>query len=264
MSAVRYVGQKPFNWPAAILIFGWFGLALVLFGGGQTFISLFGRTLVGVPLYWWPEMSGLGFAGVIAPMVLGAFALWVMPRADWSPRLGASLVATGYVLFLLGLGWDVGSGVAVYPDRVVHRPSGWRQPTQTEHLRDVARIETACVFETGRRGQRLPNFDYRARFASGYDLWLNWGATLFGLNQQYEQKLRTVKAIDSAANTAGATRAPRRDINGNALGDRGCVDRLAERYGVTRGEIADLFVVHQDQLRPGEYTTVPTPQGVNR
>lgn len=264
MSAVRYVGHKPFNWPAAILVFGWIGLALVLFGGGATFISIFGRTLGDVPLYWWPEMSGLGFAGVLAPMVVGAFACWIMPRANWSPRLGAGLVTTGYALFLLGLSWDVGSGVALYTDRVVYRPSGWGVPAQTEHFRDIARIETACVIERGRRGQRQPNFAYRARFANGYDLWLNWGSTLFGLNQQYEQKLQAVKAVDRAANTAGATRAPRRDIDGDILGDRGCVDRLADRYGVTRAEIADLFSVHQDQLRPGECTAVSTSQGVKR
>jgi hypothetical protein len=249
------VDHAPYNWPAAVLMFGWMLLGGAYIFGGQTEISTFGRGLHDAPLIWWPEMSGVGFAATMAPFILGGLSLLIMPLVDGSRSLGGGLIAVGSALLVFGIVWDIGSGVAVYPDRVVYRTSGWGAPTRTEYLKDITRIETACVSRRSLRTGRLPTLDYRARFMSGYDLWLARGSSYSWFAPQTGSRLRAVKAVDVAANAADAVRAPRRNIAGDLLGDRGCIDELAGKYGVKRQEIIGLFNVHRNQLRSSEYVT---------
>ena len=250
---MRYLGQKPSNWPAATLVFGWMALAIPLFllGGGRV-ISLFGRGLAEPPLFWWPGTSALGFFLSIGPMVLGALALYLMPRVDWSPRVGTGLVALGVLSAIAGIAWDAGSGVAVYADRVVHRAAGFGQAIHVDRFSDARRIETSCVVTKMRRGpwHAEPQFTLVFRDGRGVELW-NRG--LGGAGSSWPGRLPAISRAHQTAHQAGAARAPARKPDGALIGDIGCVEQLAEQLDVPLLELAPLFVVDQSELRPGEY-----------
>lgn len=258
---MRYIGHKPFNWPAAVLIFGWMVAGLILFAGGDRVISLFDQGLVSTPLYWQPAMSELGFIGIVAPVVLGGVALWIMPRVDWSPKWSTWLIALGFALFLAGLAWDIRAGVAIYPDRVILRSAGWTSSNRIEYFRDINRLETACIVRHGRRGTRTPTIDYHVWFQSGKELVLSWRWGLFSNAADDQRKLLAITAVNDGVNRAEATRAPRRDRDGQTMGSRSCVSLLASRYGARIEDVSDLFSVHRSELRPDEYRIVPAPEG---
>lgn len=250
-----YVGQKPFNWPAAILMGGWFAAMLLLMSDAGRFVSLFGRSLRDTPLFWSTEMDFVGFALLMTPFALGALALWLMPLVDWSRSVSAALLAIGGLAMALGIVWDIQSGTAIYADRVVHREPGFFASESTESFSDITLIETACILERERRSStRTPVIDYAAHFRSGYVLRLDVDREFILSTSRRGPKLRAVQAVDSAANRISARRAPRRDVNGRVLMDSRCIGPLASGLGVQPAEIAPLFMVNRAELREGEYT----------
>lgn len=255
---VRYLGQKLFNWPAAILIIGWalVGNAFYVFDL-QGWVSTFRRALPEAPLIWWPEMSFPGFTLVLAPPLVGALSLWIVPAMDYSVRLSATLITLGAALFIAGVVWDSGAGVALYADRVVHRGLGFGRSLETELLSDIRRVETACVVTRGRYGRLSISPVYEVVFddETGIDIWRGHGVASTPRVEQLEH----VRMVDRAARRAGAVRARTRKPDGSLVGTPGCIPRLANRLAVPAEQIQELFAVDQSQLRPGEIATAAEP-----
>lgn len=253
---VSYPGQRPFNWPAALLLGGSLCLMGALtFGGGAEVISSFRRALPETPLAWWPEMSRVGFALLAGPFLLGAVAMVIMPRVEWSKRVGSALVSIGGVLAAAGVVWDAGSGVAIYDDRIIHKTAGIDSVMQTEMLADARRIETYCVINRGRGGSRRPEPGYVLVFNSGAVLEL-WSPGPGG-GPDLPNGLKHIRIINGAAERAGAVRAPHRRPDGALIGDQGCLSLLADRLGMPIAQVEPLFRVHQRELRRGEYVVAP-------
>ena len=248
---MRYLGQKPVNWAAMALIFGWGvgGAVLMLWGAGA--VSTFRTTLPAPPLMWWSEMSFLGFVLTTSPVALGALALWLVPASDWSTKVSVGLVATGVLLFVCGVVWDSGYGVAVYGDRVIHRSAGFGQPLEVHRFADVRRTETSCVVRRGRGGGGAEP-SYILEFADGDRIDI-WRGSYGGQRGSAVDRLAVVRSADAAAVRAGALRAPQRKPDGALIGDIGCVSLLAERLKVPPETLVPLFSVHQSELQPGEY-----------
>jgi hypothetical protein len=208
-------------------------------------------------LMWRPEMSLVGLVLFMSPMVLGALACWLVPFSGYSRPISLVLVGSGILAFAVGVAWEAGAGVAVFPDRIVYRSSGIGAPLRAERFADIQRVETACSNYRGRRSSSLrASPTYNVVFASGYatDVWKGSG-TLRG--RRAPTALDTVRLIDRQARAVGAVRAPARKPDGTLIGTRGCLDRLAENLSIRRGELSDLFEVHQSELRPNEYLVEP-------
>lgn len=79
----RFLGQKPVNWAAIILVFGWMALGALGFVawrlGWLEGFAIFRRDLTGVPLSWEPDMSFAGFVLVMSPMLSGWVGLLAGP-----------------------------------------------------------------------------------------------------------------------------------------------------------------------------------------
>lgn len=254
----RYLGHKPFNWPAAILIFGWMALGLIVgLGANVAELSPFYSSLQPDVLMWRPEMSLVGLVLFVSPMVIGGLACWLVPFSGYSRPVSLALVGSGILAFAVGVAWEAGAGVAVYSDRVVHRSSGIGAPLRAERFADIQRVETACS-SYRRRGSSSPRVKpiYRVVFASGYstDVWTGSGTLRGGRSTS---AFDTVRLIDSQARAVGAVRAPARKPDGTLIGSRGCLDRLATNLSIGRGELNDLFVVHRSELKAYEYTVRP-------
>jgi hypothetical protein len=251
---VQYVGRKTVNWPAVVLILGSVLVGLLLTGDFKREVSLFPAALFEPPLYWWPELSFVGFASVVVPMALGVLSLWLMPRVQWLSKAGGALIALGVVSLVFGIAWEAKSGVAIYSDRSLHRDPGFNSPLKTYYFTEITHLQTACVFERRRRSYtRTPNVDYQVHFADGQMLRPSWTDGFFWEDRRYDEKLKATLAINEAANRAGARRAPRRDVEGRLLHEADCIQLLAEKISVQPQDVADLFVVHQSELRNGEY-----------
>ena len=254
----RYLGHRPFNWPAAVLVFGWMALGLIVgLGVNVAELSPFYYSLPPGVLMWRPEMSLVGLVLFMSPMVLGALACWLVPFSGYSRPISLVLVGSGILAFAVGVAWEAGAGVAVFPDRIVYRSSGIGAPLRAERFADIQRVETACSNYRGRRSSSLrASPTYNVVFASGYatDVWKGSG-TLRG--RRAPTALDTVRLIDRHARAVGAVRAPARKPDGTLIGTRGCLDRLAENLSIRRGELSDLFEVHQSELRPNEYLVEP-------
>jgi hypothetical protein len=256
---IRYLGHKPFNWPAAVLIFGWMGLGLVVgLGVNVAELSPFHWFLPPGVLVWRPEMSPVGLALFIVPMLLGGLACWLVPFSGYSRSISLGLVGSGILAFAVGMAWEAGAGVAIYPDRIIYRSSGIGVPLRTERFADIQRVETACSSYRRRRSSSWQiNPIYEVVFASGYstDVWRGAG-TLRG--NQRTNVIDTVRMIDRQARAAGATRAPARKPDGTLIGSAGCLDRLAENLLIGRGDLDALFQIDQSELKEHEYSARPT------
>ena len=190
-------------------------------------------------------------------MVLGGLACWLVPFSGYSRPISLVLVGSGILAFAVGVAWEAGAGVAVYSDRVVYRSSGIGAPLRAERFADIQRVETACSTYRGRRSFSLrASPTYKVVFASGYstDVWKGSG-TLRG--RRAPTALAAVRLIDRQARAVGSVRAPARKPDGTLIGPRGCLDRLAENLSIRRGELNDLFEVHQSELNPQEFTVGP-------
>lgn len=251
---VRYLGQKPVNWAAMALIFGWLAVGALYMFWGAGVVSTFRAGLAEPPLMWWPDMSFVGFVLIMSPVLLGAVALWLVPASDWSRGVSVGLIATGAVLFVAGAVWDASYGVALYPDRVVHQAAGFGQRPQTDRFADIRRVETSCVVRAGRGGGVIPS--YTLGFASGarVDLWRRTG---LGVRGDAAERLAVIQAADAAVTRNGALRAPRRKPDGTLIGDPGCLIALGDSLTIPPPVLAPLFNVHQSELRPGEYDVEP-------
>jgi hypothetical protein len=220
-------------------------------------LSPFHASLPTGVLMWRPEMSLVGLVLFMSPMVLGGLACWLVPFSGYSRPISLVLVGSGTLAFSVGLAWEAGAGVAVYPDRIVYRSSGIGAPLRVERFADIQRVETACSSYRRRGSSSLrANPIYRVVFASGYstDVWRGSG-TFRG--HRAPTALDTVRLIDRQARAVGAIRAPARKPDGTLIGTRGCLDRLAETLSIRRGELNELFEVHQSELNPQEYTVGP-------
>ena len=253
---IRYLGHKPFNWPAAVLVFGWIGLSVPMLLGGSRLISAFRQGLPSEPLAWWPEMSFVGFALTFTPLMLGGLAC-VVPPWTRSRRTGVGLVALGVVAFAAGTLWDASSGVALYPDKLMYRDAGLGQPLETRSFMDIRRTESSCVI-VRQRGSRAgkPRGGLTLNFGDGrrFEIWDRGGGWM---DREREPRLPVVERIFAAAGQAGAVRAPQRRSDGRTAFDSGCPARLADRLGVPVERISALLVVDQSELRPGEYVVIP-------
>jgi hypothetical protein len=250
----RYLGRKPGNWPAAVLFFGWVGFWFTYqaFGAGR--VSRFAFDLPEAPLFWWAEMSGPGFFLTMSPIVLSALAYWLLPRTDWSARVGGVLVGAGALLFMCGVVWDSGSGVALYPDRVVTRASGFGQKFESDRFATVWRVEAAC--HSGRRGRADPS--YVLWFVDGRPIDIMADSAMFPSRARMMRLLDAVLVANAAVDGIGVPRAPQRNRDGRTLGSAQCVDDVANALNVPRDKVQPLFIVHQAQLRPDEYVVVPS------
>lgn len=198
-------------------------------------------------------MSLAGLCFMMSPLPLGLVAYWLMPRVDWSARVGAVLLGLGALLWGIGFAWDAGSGVALYPDRVVRREAGFDMPMSSDAFARIWRVEASCNY--GRRRQPEPS--YVLWFVDGRPVDI-WGDSRIFINRERSVKIfNAVRQADVVINRIGAVRAPQRRADGMTLGSAGCVTRLAEQLGMTRDDVEPLFVVHQSQLRPEEYRVAP-------
>jgi hypothetical protein len=255
----RYLGHKPFNWPAAVLVFGWIGLSAPLqLLGGDRLISAFRHGLPSEPLAWWPEVSFVGFVLIFTPMVLGGLAC-VLPRWSSSVWTGGALVAFGVVAFVAGVLWDASSGVALYPDKLVSRDAGFGKPLETRRFVDIRRTESSCL-NVRQRWSRTgkPRGGFTLSFGDGrrFEIWDRGGGWM---NHELEARFPVVERVFAAAGQAGAVRAPQRLRDGRTAFDSGCPARLADRLGVPVERVSALLSVDQTELRPSEY--VVSPQG---
>ena len=254
----RYLGHKPFNWPAAVLVFGWMALGLIVgLGVNVAELSPFYNSLPPGVLMWRPEMSLVGLVLFLSPMVLGGLACWLVPFSGYSRPISLVLVGSGILAFAVGVAWEAGAGVAVYPDRIVYRSSGIGAPLRAERFADIQRVETACSSYRRRRFSSLQTDPtYELVFASGYstDVWDGAGRQN---GARRTNVFEVVRLIDQQARAVGAIRAPARKPDGTLIGTRGCLDRLAENLSIRRGELNDLFEVHQSEFNPLEYTVGP-------
>lgn len=255
----RLPGHKPFNWPAAILIYGWMVLGLfVALGVNVAEFSPFYSALPPGALMWRPEMSLVGLILFMSPLVFGGLALWLMPLAEYSKLAGAILVGAGVVAFAAGVTWEAGAGIAVYSDRIVHRESGFAEELRVERFADIRRVETACSSWRQRGASSFQNNPtYNVVFASGYsaDVWTGSGSRPRG---ETPSALEIVRLIDRQARAVDAVRAPARKPDGTLIGSRGCIGRLAKTLSIERSELQGLFEIHRSELHPDEFTVVPT------
>ena len=246
----RYLGHRPFNWPAAVLVFGWIGLSAPLqLLGGDRLISAFRHGLPSEPLAWWPEVSFVGFVLIFTPMVLGGLAC-VLPRWSSSVWTGGALVAFGVVAFVAGVLWDASSGVALYPDKLMFRDAGFGKPLETRRFMDIRRTESSCLWTRKPRGGLTLNFGDGSRV----EIWARGGGWM---DRELEARFPIVERVFAAAGQAGAVRAPQRRRDGRTAFDSGCPARLADRLGVPVGRVSALLSVDQTELRPGEYIVSP-------
>ncbi|TAJ56086.1 hypothetical protein [Brevundimonas sp.] len=249
----RCLGPKPFNWPAAILVFGWIGFTAALLLGGDRLISPFRHGLPSEPLAWWPEMSIVGLLLIFTPLLLGGVAGGLPFRLKNSVRIGVGLVALGVFAFTAGVVWDANSGVALYSDQLVYRDAGFGQPLETRKFTDIRRTESSCLNVRERRSwTRKPRGGLTLDFGDGrrFEIWDRGGG--WGDRGQ-EARFLVVERVFAAAGEAGAVRAPQRRSDGRAAFDSGCPARLANRLGVPLERVSALLVVDQSELRPDEY-----------
>jgi hypothetical protein len=259
---ISYVGHKPKNWAGAVLVYGWLGASVLLIGAGQfgllDGISLFRRDLAETPLTWEAGLSFVGFAFLMSPLVLGALALWLVPASGHAPAISWTLVILGVTLPLAGWTWEARSGRALYADRVVSREAGFTSSLREHRFRDLVRVEVSCVATKRRRSSRYEAGPYYWMvFRDGYE---TDGWSLANESRQSPRAfLRQLDVMHDAAEAAGVVRAPKRRSNGEALWTIGCLSRLAEQLGVTIQRLQPYLVVHQSELREGEYRVVQTP-----
>lgn len=255
---VRYVGEKPVNWAAMVLVYGWMAVGGVYMLWGAGAVSMFRARLPETPLMWWPEMSFVGMVLNMSPMLFGMVAIWLVPASDWSRRISVTLVVLGVSGFIAGMVWDTGYGVALYGDRVVHRAAGFGQPLRSDRFADIRRVETSCVV-TGRNGTGA-EASYTLEFASGARVDI-WRRGPMGHRGSPNERLAVIQAADAAATRNGAVRAPRRKPDGTLIGDAGCIERLADTLTIPPPVISPLFNVDRSELHPGEYVVEPDRGG---
>jgi hypothetical protein len=254
---VSDLDQKPYNWPATVLVFGWMGLSAFLLFGGNRLISPFLSALPSEPLAWWPEMSVVGLVLTVTPMLLGGLAFWLPLRMIRSVRMGIGLVVFGFLVFAAGVVWDANSGVALFPDRLAYRDAGFGQPLEIRKFADIRRTESSCLNVRQRRSwTRKPRGGLTLNFGDGrrFEIWDRGGG--WGDRGQ-EARLPIVERVFAAAGEAGAVRAPQRRSDGSTAFDSGCPARLADRLGVPLERVSALLVVNQSELRPDEYVVRP-------
>lgn len=248
---VRYLGQKPVNWAAMTLVFGWVGVFFAYMFWGAGMVSLFRAQLPEPPLMWWPEMSFVGFALTMSPLLFGLLAMWLVPASDWSTGISVTLVALGVGCLIGGVAWDSSYGVALYSDRVAHRAAGFGQPLHIDRFADARRVETACMLIRGRGGGGADP-SYILEFANGHRMDI-WRGSYSGTRGSATERFAVVRAADAEVTRVGALRAPQRKPDGTVIGDVGCIERLADTLTIPPPVIAPLFGVHRLELRPGEY-----------
>jgi hypothetical protein len=258
---IRYFDRERFNWPCATLLVGWLiaSTSYFLFGGEA--LATLPREYKTPPLGWELGMDALGFVLVMGPFLLGALALRLFPAVGRAPLTGMVLIALATLSFVGGVLWSRDSGVAVYPDRIIHRQAGFNRPLHVEPLTAIRRVEVSCAFSRGRGGRGGPDPAFELIFADGYrvDVWSMGGVW----PDDPKTALRRVRLLDRAASAANAIRGPHRRADGRIVDDAGCITELAELNGVTRASILPLFNVHQSELRPREYTVIPRPADGN-
>ena len=253
---VRYLGDKPRNWAAAVLIFGWMGFGLL--GVGVWWLdlveplSIFRRDLPAVPLTWEGEMSWLGFILVMSPMLLGTLACWIVPASDYSAPVSWALVVIGAVGALAGVAWDLRSGTAFYGDRVVSRGPGFHSDFATHPLTEIVRVEVSCTLTRRRRSSNWTATPaYWLTFRDAYEV-DGWELATGPGRWNTAETLDRLDVIHLAANAADASRAPRRRPNGALMMSERCLPMVADRMGVSVESLQPYFVVHRSELRDGE------------
>lgn len=260
---VSYLGHKPTNWAGAALTYGWMVMGLLLFiGDGSSGLwsnlSLFRGDLSEVPLAWEPGLGAIGFAFLMAPLALGALSLWLVPASGHAAAVNWTLLVVGVAAPVAGWAWEARGGRALYADRVVSREAGFTSRLEEHRFRDLVRVEVSCVATKRRRSSRYEAGPYYWMvFRDGY---ATNGWSLANESRQSPRAfLRQLDVMHDAAEAAGVVRAPKRRSNGEALWTIGCLSLLAEELGVTVQRLQPYFVVHQSELREGEYRVVQTP-----
>jgi len=260
---VRYLGEKPRNWAAIALIFGWLGFGLLGVGAWSLDLveplSTFRRDLPAVPLTWEGEMSFLGFILVMSPVLLGTLACWIVPASDYSAPVSWAFVIVGGVSALAGIAWDLRSGTAFYSDRVVSRGPGFHSDFVVHPLTEIVSVEVSCTLSRRRRSSSWTATPaYWLTFRDAYEV-DGWELATGPGRWNTAETLARLDMIHIAANAAEASRAPRRRPNGAMMMSQRCLPMVADRMGVSVDRLQPYFVVHQSELHEGEYRVAQTP-----
>lgn len=238
-----------------VLVFGWMVLGTLYLLSGAQLTSTFRPLLPEAPVIWTAEMSFQGFVLTMSPPLVGLLALWMVPASDWSRSVSITLVILGALLFVGGIVWDAGSGVALYRDKVVHRASGFGQSLEMDRFVDIRRVETSCVLIV-RRGSRDPEPSYVLQFANGNRVDI-WSGELRRASKSADDHFAIIKTADATAKRAGAVHAPQRKPDGTLIGKAGCISRLADVLLIPPGVLTPVFKVDLSELKPGEYIIAP-------
>jgi hypothetical protein len=221
-----------------VLLFGSLILGAILFGVSNTSsLSPLHASIPPGALAWDHDLDFTGFALMGTPLVLGGLALWLMPLTGYAPATGWGLVLVGGLSFAIGGVWSARAGHAIYLDRVMHRSSSFA-PLETDHFRDIRRIEVACSLGTSGRSSRLQaNPLYVVVFQSGYELDV-WE----GGRQSSRSVIELVSHFDRWAQAAGVERASALKPDGTPIDDPGCLALLSEQAGLDAGAVRRLFI----------------------
>lgn len=116
---------------------------------------------------------GMVVAGLVGALLV---VVYCFLQSVVNAKAMAVTFAAIIVALFIGASFLSGSrGVAVYDDRIVHRPAYRGADLQTAHFDDLERVEIGCATSRGRRGAVTRSLVYRLVFRDGFGVSLSSG-----------------------------------------------------------------------------------------